>query len=131
MDRVFLDANVLFSAAYSSPGLATLWALAAKKRIKLLTSAYAIEEARRNLDREEHRKRLETLLAAVKIVPEPDPGLPCPADLPLKDRPLLLAAIQARATHFVTGDLKHFGAYRGHRFSGVLVCTPRDYLTAR
>lgn len=131
MDRVFLDANILFSAAYGSPGLAALWTLAAKKRIKLLTSAHAVEEASRNLDREEHRARLKTLLAAVEIVPEPDPSLPCPVNLPPKDRPLLLAAIQGRATHFITGDLKHFGACRGQRLSGVLVCTPRDYLTAR
>lgn len=128
MDRLFLDANILFSAAYGSPGLARLWALAVERKIELLTSAYAAEEARRNLERREHRRRLESLLSAVKTVPEPDPALPCPADLPPKDRPLLLAAIQAGATHFVTGDLRHFGAYRGRRFSGVLICTPRDYL---
>lgn len=127
MDRLFLDANILFSAAYGSAGISRLWALAADRKVELLTSAYAVEEARRNLDRREHKRRLEGLLSAVKIVPEPDPNLPCPADLPPKDRPLLLAAIQAGATHFVTGDLKHFGAYRGRRFSSVLICTPRDY----
>jgi predicted nucleic acid-binding protein len=128
VDRVFLDANVLFSAAYGSPGLARLWTLATEGQLELLTSGYAIEEARRNLDRKEHKRRLAALLSAVKTVPEPDPGLPCPAALPPKDRPLLLAAIQAGATHFVTGDLKHFGAYRSRRLAGVLICTPRDYL---
>jgi hypothetical protein len=52
VDRVFLDANVLFSAAYiEGSGLARLWQLA---DAELLSSDYATEEARRNLalDRE-------------------------------------------------------------------------------
>jgi len=130
MDRVFLDANVPFFAAYGSPGLARPWAMAAEGKFELLSSGYAIEEARRNLDRQEHRKRLERLLSAVRTVPEPDPALSCPTDLPPKDRPMLMAAIQARATHLVIGDLSHFWPYRGRRFSGVLICTPRDYLTS-
>jgi predicted nucleic acid-binding protein len=49
VDRVFLDANVLFSAAYrSDSGLLKLWKL---KRTKLITSTYALEEARTNLPR--------------------------------------------------------------------------------
>lgn len=47
MDRVFLDANVLYSAAYSrDAGLQRLWKL---PQVELLTSAYAVGEARRNL----------------------------------------------------------------------------------
>lgn len=58
MVRVFLDASVLFSAAYGSPGPAGLWTLAEEGKLSLLTSAYALEEARRNVDQEEHRRRL-------------------------------------------------------------------------
>ncbi|MGB9920057.1 MAG: PIN domain-containing protein [Moorellales bacterium] len=115
VDRVFLDANVLFSAAYGSPGPTRLWTLATEGQLELLTSGYATEEARRNLDRKEQKGRLADLLSAVKTVSEPDPGLSCPDTLPSKVRPLLLAAIQAGATHFVTGDLKQFGTYRGRR----------------
>ena len=64
MDRVFLDANVLFSAAYlESSGLARLWQLA---DAELLSSDYAIEEARRNLalDRAPALARLDRLTAA-------------------------------------------------------------------
>ena len=48
MDRVFLDANVLLSAALrTKAGLLRLWTLA---NAALITSDHAIEEARRNLD---------------------------------------------------------------------------------
>ena len=41
MDRVFLDANVLFSAAYrQDSSLLRLWEL---KDVELVTSAYAFE----------------------------------------------------------------------------------------
>lgn len=129
MDRLFLDANVLFSAAYGSKGILQLWELAQQGKVSLITSAYAVEEARRNLDRPEHRHRLDELLKSVAIVPEAESKIPCPGPLPEKNRPVLLAAIQAGATHLVTGDIRHFGPYRLQRIAGVLICTPRDYLT--
>jgi hypothetical protein len=44
LDRIFLDANVLFSAAYlENSGLGRLWQL---EGVELLSSAYAVEEAR-------------------------------------------------------------------------------------
>lgn len=51
--RVFLDANVLFSAAHRAQnGLLALWAL---PDTTLVTSDYAVLEARRNLEGEERR----------------------------------------------------------------------------
>ena len=48
MDRLFLDANVLFSAAYRpSAGLLIFWKLAG---VQLLSSRYAVAEALANLD---------------------------------------------------------------------------------
>jgi len=128
MDRLFLDANVLFSIAYGSPGLEIFWNMYREGRCKLLVTAYVIEEAMRNLSRPGQIKRLEDLVMEVEIVPESDPEMPCPVVLPVKDRPVLLAAVQARATHLITGDLQHFSACRGKIIQGVLVCTPRDYL---
>lgn len=67
MDRLFLDANVLFSAAYrAGAGIKKLWAL---EDCVLLTSNYAIEEARRNLGTPEQLKRLAALLQKVEQVP--------------------------------------------------------------
>ena len=131
MDRVFLDANVLFSAAYrEGAGLRRLWRL---PKTVLLTSAYAEEEARRNLETVTQRRALDYLTARLEIVAEPgDVGLPPEAaGLRDKDRPILLAALNGRATHLITGDARDFGRYFGTRISGVLVVSPGEYLRAR
>ncbi|MGI9860936.1 PIN domain-containing protein [Moorella naiadis] len=127
MDRLYLDANVLFSAAYGSPALSRLWERERRNLCQLLASGYVIEEARRNLEQQAHLMRLEKLVAQLDIVPEVDTIFSCPVHLPAKDRPVLLAAIQARATHLITGDLHHFEPYRGQVIEGVHICTPRDY----
>jgi predicted nucleic acid-binding protein len=130
MDRVFLDANVLFSAAYrEGAGLLKLWKLA---DAELITSEYAADEARRNLDSADARARLEQLVTAVQIVPEGSAELFARvARLAKKDEPILGAAIAAQATHLLTGDLRDFGQLLGRRVRGVLVQTPGDYLRQR
>ncbi len=127
MRRVFLDANVLFSAAYrDAPGLLALWRLS---DVELLTSGYAAEEARRNLDTPVRTARLERLLGDARIVPEPRPvPLPAGVRLPEKDQPILGAAIAAESTHLLTGDLRDFGPLMGRRIAGVLVQTPGEFL---
>jgi predicted nucleic acid-binding protein len=127
MRRVFLDANVLFSAAWrESAGLLALWEL---ESILLLTSGYAAEEARRNLDTSDRRSRLEHLLDDVEIVPEaPAHALPPGVRLPAKDEPILRAALAARATHLLTGDLRDFGRLLGRTVGGLRVQTPGAFL---
>ncbi len=127
MDRVFLDANVLFSAAYGSKGLEVLWYWAHKRKCLLISSAYAIEEARRNLE-PGHQSRLKELVGELMIVSEMPLARSIPVRLSDKDKPILAAAINARATHLLTGDLRHFGHLQGQIVSGVRICTPRDYL---
>lgn len=115
--RAFLDANVLFTAAYSPEGLsALLIELGAAGRATLLTSPLAIVEAERNLEakRPAALSTLRRHLSAVRIVSEPPPAdveRLTPPDLSSQDRPLLAAAIIARATHFVTGDVADFGRW--------------------
>lgn len=128
MDRLFLDANVLFSAACRrDAGIARLWRFG---DVELITSPYAAEEARINLIEKDQRERLETLLEPVQIVTAVS-GLPAGTILPEKDRPILQAAIQARATHLLTGDKRHFGMYFGRRCGGALVLAPADYFQRR
>ena len=132
MDRVFLDANVLYSAAYlERSGLARLWTL---DDVELLTSAYGLEEARRNLamDRPEAVTRLERLCKAISTV-NPPQGLKLPANVQLddKDQPILLAAIHGRAHYLLTGDARHFAHLYGKRIATVLVLRPAQYLTRR
>ena len=128
IDRVFLDANILFSTAYGSPGLSMLWKRAEERLCVLFASRYVIEEAKRNLSNEKQINKLKEIQSNIQITPKADPSLPCPLDLPAKDRPVLMAAISARADYLITGDLKHFGKYFGQTIEGVKICTARDYL---
>ena len=131
MDRLFLDANVLFSAAYAPvAGLQSLWKI---PDIRLLTSAYAAEEARRNLNDTDQRARLSQLLADVEISPrvtlriELDETI----ELPENDWPILAGAAHANATHLITGDVRHFGKYFGATIAGVMILRPAQYLRLR
>ena len=127
-DRIFLDVNILFSIAYGSPGLTRLWELAQKKHCELFASNYVVEEAKRNLLSPEQLRKLEAFLSMVQLVPEMDPSIPCPVELPEKDRPVLLAAISIKANYLLTGDMIHFGKYFGQTVRGIKICLPRDYL---
>jgi len=129
MDRVFLDANVLFSAAYRpDAGLQALWKL---ERVVLCSSRYAVEEARINLDEKSQQMRLEQLVADVTLSDSVTGQLPRGVSLPEKDVPILLAAIGARSTHLLTGDIRHFGHYSGRRVAGIKIQLPGDYLRSR
>jgi predicted nucleic acid-binding protein len=131
MDRLFLDANILFSASYGSPSLSRFWDLASDKKVLLLTSAHAVEEARRNLEESSYLDRLEHLINNVVTVPEPAAGTACPISLNKKDIPVFIAALSSKATHFITGDIRHFGKYFSKTIDGMIICTPGDYLKTR
>jgi predicted nucleic acid-binding protein len=127
VDRVFLDANVLFSAAWrDDAGVRRLWS---RPDATLITSAYAAHEAQRNLATTAQRDRLAQLLSAVRIVPEArDRVTPRGVALPEKDLPILLAALAADASHLLTGDVRHFGPLSGQRVGNTLIQCPAEYL---
>jgi predicted nucleic acid-binding protein len=130
MDRVFLDANVLFSAAYrADSGLKRLWGLPGSN---LLTSRYALEEARRNCEDRGQRERLEELVRELEVLRDPplDRSLSELDPLPEKDRPILQAALAGRATHLLTGDRRAFGHLFGQEVRGMQVLKPAAYLAA-
>jgi predicted nucleic acid-binding protein len=132
--RLFLDANVLFTAAHRPQGKAALIVeLAGEATWSLVTSELAIEEARRNLMRKfpECLPRLDSILGTVDRV-SPSPPYDCPVPLPEKDQPILAAALRSEATHFLTGDRKHFGRYMdaADQTGGVVVQTVADFLDA-
>lgn len=128
--KLFFDANVIFSAAHREEGRAQeLVALARAGRCELVTSAHALEEARRNLEiksaRFEHR--LAEALARITVVVEAPTALVIWAQeqgLPLKDAPVLAAAVHAGADLLVTGDARDFGRLYGHTLRGVQVVAP-------
>lgn len=126
MDRLFLDANVLFSAAYRpGAGLLEFWEL---DGVVLCSSAYALEEARVNLAQAAQRRTLARLARGLQLFDAIPCELPQDISLPQKDVPIVLAAIAARATHLVTGDVRHFGRYFRQRMVGILVLSPAEYL---
>lgn len=128
MHRLFLDANVLFSAAYRpNSGLLLFWQLAG---VTLLTSPYAIEEAARNLDDDVQRSQLRQLIRPVEKVQTISSQI-LDVWLPAKDEPILRAAIAGRASHLITGDVKHFGKFFGKKLMGILVMPPALYLRSR
>ncbi len=80
MDRLFLDANVLFSAAYKIDArLLLLWKL---RNATLCSSRYALQEARINLASEDQWTRLTELSGSLQLFEAgqtcPPPGISCP-----------------------------------------------------
>lgn len=118
--RVFLDANVLFSASNTGSNIAGLvdWLLAEATAV---TSDLAREEARRNLamKRADWLPAFELLMQRIEEVPSALFGLPVSLDE--RDRPLLCAAIRAACTHFATGDRRDFGHLFGQTVDQVQV----------
>ena len=132
MTRLFLDANVLFTAAHNPSGKAALIIdLGAQGHWEVISCSYGIEEARRNISIKfpDYLKRFETLVDRVIKVPSRS-GRNCPALLPEKDRPILEAAIQCKATHLLTGDIKDFGPFMNNAnlTGGVVIQTVSEFL---
>jgi predicted nucleic acid-binding protein len=131
VDRVFLDANVLVSAALRPDSvLHELWE---RPGIRLLGSPHVLAEARRNVPDGAELERLEELLARVAILPAEPADFPIDEDpgLPAKDRPVLLAAIVTGADYLLTGDASHFGECFGRTIAGVRIARPGEYLRER
>jgi predicted nucleic acid-binding protein len=128
--KLFLDANVIFSAAHRDEGRSQdLVALARGGVSELLASAHALEEARRNLElkSEGFERRLEKALEQIKVVAEAPAALVEWAraqGLPLNDAPILAAAVHAHADLLVTGDSRDFGHLFGRALRGTRVVTP-------
>jgi predicted nucleic acid-binding protein len=131
VDRLFLDANVLYSATESSTSrFQIFWNI---NDVELITSVYALREARRNLDSDALRDKLTDLTKGLTIIEDipAESSVALSLNLSEKDRPILLAAIQVKATHLLTGDKKHFGPYYGQTVEGVLILPPAEYLRTR
>ena len=128
--KLFFDANVIFSAAHREEGRAQeLVALARAGRCELITSTHALEEARRNLELKSagFERRLAAVLAQIAIAAEAPAALTEWAKeqgLPLKDAPILAAAVHAGADLLVTGDARDFGHLYGRTLHEVRIVAP-------
>ena len=128
--KIFVDANVLFSAAYSQKGKAFDLL---SSGLHIVTSDYAIDEARKNLTtkRPNALESLDKLLQKIEIVASVD-AEGCLIDLPDKDRPIFLAAMKSKATHLLTGDLKDLGPHmnKPEKSAGIIIQTVAEFLAA-
>lgn len=134
MRRIFLDANVLFSAVISPEGRSSvLFALAGRALCTLLTSSHAATEVRRNVEARYPNalERFDQLLGLVAVVPEAGPTTlewARTQSLPDQDAPILAAAAAARVDMLVTGDRTHFGHLFGRSLGGLRVLRLVDVL---
>ena len=128
--RVFLDANILFSAAKSDGAVRELLHRLLRAGHPLCADTYVVEEARRNLLRKgrEAIATLDEMLASVEVAPYRRHELPAAIAERIdgKDRPVLAAAIASRCEALVTGDRMHFGAPYGEVLAGVRIESPRS-----
>lgn len=132
-DRLFLDANVLFSTAWrDDTGLLCFWR---PGFAELVTSDLAVDEARRNLfvHRSDRLDAFDRLLDAVVVFRSPFPRSVETTDarLDAKDAPLLDAALHVNAACFITGDRRHFGHLFGTHVRNTIILTPSLYVAGR
>ncbi len=127
--RIFLDANILFSASKSDGAVRHLvFELHAAGHV-LVADDYVGTEAKRNIAAKADAASmgyLQALLARIEVaaVQFGHPTAPALLWLPEKDRPVLQAAIALKCDALVTGDRTHFGAGFGKTWSGVTLYSP-------
>jgi uncharacterized protein len=128
--RIFLDANILFSAAKSAGAIRQLLALLHAAGHECWSDGYVLDEARRNLAAKAPNGSaiLEALLPRLRLATHQVTDAALAARLPLveKDRPVLMCAIHARCAVLITGDRTHFGKLYGKTLHGVTVHSPRS-----
>jgi len=124
--RLFLDANVLVSAAWKDESkVRLLWQM---PDVDLVTSNFVLEECERNLPLPEQHRRLAQLLRTVRVlVFRSVPSLENSPPLPEKDKHVFAAAVLARAKFLVTGDRTHFGTWFGSSILGIRIEPPASF----
>lgn len=131
---LFLDANVIFSAAYHPEGKSAAFIKTVQSlNLVLMSSDYAVAEAKKNMTVKHPAGllHLDTLVKTLKMVSNVHWEY-CSIDLPPKDQPIFMAAIAGHATHLITGDLQHFGKWmnKPKQTQGVRIQTINDFLKA-
>lgn len=121
--KVFLDANVLFSAALPASRMGEFLRFVTK-HAELASSPAAVDEALRNVERKLTdagiaARNLQELLKGVSLSSSVVelPGV----ELAEKDQHILGAAVASACSHLLTGDHRHFQHLFGNVVGGVRV----------
>lgn len=133
--RIFLDANILFSAAKSNGAVRQLLHNLHDEGHILVADAYVATEARRNITAKAADDAVAYLDALLSQIEVNSVKLLASAGavadwLPEKDRPVLIAAIAWQCNALVTGDRTHFGPGYGQIFGGVTLYSPAQLAIA-
>lgn len=127
--RIFLDANILFSASKTDGAIRSLVSRLLAAGCECWVDGYVIEEARRNLvvKAVERLPALETLLSRLSVSATAAALDRTEAHgLPEKDRIVLAAAVVLKCDALLTGDRTHFGRFYGRSLAGVRIHSPRS-----
>ncbi len=118
--KVFLDANVLFSASNAASNIHRFLHLL-REGCSLVTSMYALQEAERNilLKRPQWARDFRQLIQEIALVAD----VPLDRDVMLADKDCIIlgSAIAAQCAYLLTGDKKDFGHLYGRQIAGVTV----------
>lgn len=118
--RVFLDANIIFSASNRESNLYRLFGILYQKTA-LITSHYALEEARRNiiLKRNQWENTFQEISSKITLVS--DVPLYEKINLVEKDRPILGSAIESKCNYLLTADKRDFGHLYNKTIKNVMI----------
>jgi predicted nucleic acid-binding protein len=111
--RVFLDANMLFSGAYSDRNhVLALMAFTKNTPCQWISCDLAVTEAVRNIERKSPLRshHLQQLLAKLRIV-DTVFQMPIPIDIRDKDIPIIASAQFHQCDILLTGDKRDFGQW--------------------
>lgn len=116
MQRLFLDANIFFTATYSATGASRfLFELAREAKVQLVSSLYALKEAQINIEKKIGPDALPLFLSFVSLLTQVDKEEPDRALMHKyekwiipKDLPILLSSISMGVDVLITLDRKDF-----------------------
>jgi predicted nucleic acid-binding protein len=129
--RLFLDADIAFSAALSDGAVRRLLYDLIDKDHTLVMDSYVWEEAGRNLlvYRAAAIENLHRLSLHIEIAGTVKSRLPRETvleEFPEKDLPVISSAVEHKCSILITGDKLHFGRYYGKRIAGVTILSPTE-----
>ena len=125
--RIFLDANVLFSAAQTAGAVRKLITRLHESDHQLVADAHVWEEASRNLLARypSALATLDALTPTIRIFPLRNDQSAGSLPIDDKDKPVLAAAVSLGCHALITGDRTHFGHLFGTAVQGVTIYSPK------
>ncbi|MCL4498271.1 MAG: PIN domain-containing protein [Deltaproteobacteria bacterium] len=131
--KVFLDSNVIFSAAYSGKEKSRsylFFELQTLNIIKIYISNLVKFESIHNIKIKKPEKLdfLNELLSKADIIEDVDVYYEFAKNLPENDRIILSSAIYHDIDFFITGNTKDFLTFYNKKLKNTLILTPKDFL---